>query len=128
MAQTPKDEAQIDAFWGEQRTALSAAGIDRTMYRQYHYWATGQYILGACAPHLQEADILFWKSWWNDTPLQKSDIGRALLLSAASTFDAGARDRLKEPIPRNQCVATTLEWVKEMERVTDGKAKVATTK
>lgn len=116
-AQTAKDEAEIVSDWRQMGDTFSAAGITRPMYRQFHYWLTGQNILGQCSPYIPESDSLSWRTWWKNTPLEQTDVGRHLLLIGANSYNDGVAERLKAPTPRDVCVGVTKKWAAEMKRI-----------
>lgn len=116
-AQNSATEASVRKFWSEGESEFLAAGITKPMFRAYFYWMEQQYLLGVCENHYKEESVLYWRTWWKNTVLEKSDVGRTLLLKAGDLFNRGVEDRLKNPIPRSACLKIMADWVAQMRAV-----------
>lgn len=109
-----RTESDIDRQWLEHGAELEKEGITKPIYRKFYYWMTGQYILGFCAPHMDEREVLNWKSVYRDTLFEKGNFGRTLLLGAAKSYDDGVSARLKNPATSEHCVVVLESWMSDV--------------
>lgn len=104
----------FDDLWSEGRPLLEEAGITKPMFRSLMIWREGQYFLGYCGSYLSEADVAFWRSWWERTIVPRSEIGRQLLQKGADSYAKGASEA-KSALPAKEVCRRVLEgWSKDM--------------
>lgn len=77
-------------------------------------WIELQYHLGYCQPYISDADFLYWREWWKDSPLDQTDMGRRLLLLGDKQFNDGIRDRGSKQPSAELCQRTVNSWFEEM--------------
>lgn len=118
VAAAPVDrEAGIESSWRDMSAALEPAGITKPMFRIYSYWAELQSILGYCNARLDPKDVHYWVTWWDDTPMVETAIGRKLLTTGAEVYRQGVADGEKERPSAELCQRTADSWFADMKRV-----------
>lgn len=104
----------FDAIWARYGAQLEAEGISEKMARQAMHWTELQYHLGLCRTRLPAADVIFWREWWNDTPILRSEMGRMIIEAGNASYTEGLEAALSEPIPTDQCQRIFDSWMAEM--------------
>lgn len=110
----PTDPKGFEQLWAQSKTFLEPAGIDRHMFKVALHWTELQFHLGYCQPYIKDADFLHWREWWKGTVLERTDVGRQLLLTADEVFNEGIRERSKSPPTAELCQRTAANWSRDM--------------
>lgn len=110
-------DIEISKQWDEGASFLAPAGVTKPMFRQYSYWVELQYVLGYCTTHLKADDVRFWTTWWNDTVLGTTPVGRKLLSIGSNSYDTGLLAGEKERPSRLLCQKTGDDWFADMKRI-----------
>lgn len=109
-------QASNDAIWSKYGDQLAAQGITKPMHRQAMLWVEQQYLIGMCLRYIPADDRKFWREWWKNTPLEKSEIGRAILKAGDATFLQGAEDSLRQPLSAAHCQRVANSWRADMKK------------
>lgn len=93
---------------------LVASGISKPMAEQALLWNDGQYLIGICRNYLSVDDIVYWRTWWKDTPLSQSEAGRAILDLGDKGYNEGVRDAKRKPLNAPHCERVLRSWFNDM--------------
>jgi hypothetical protein len=106
---------RFDDLWSDGRQLLEEGGITKPMFRSLLIWSEGQYFLGYCASYLPDADVAFWRRWWERTIVPRSDVGRQLLQQGADAYAKGANEAKSLRPEKELCRRVLDDWSADMD-------------
>ena len=118
-AASPPPGDRLDDLWSKAREVLEPAGITEAMFRSLTVWSEGQYYLGYCGRYLPESDVAYWRDWWANTVVPRSQVGSALLAGASETYQRGLNDGAYRKPAREFCRRTLASWSSDMTAVNE---------
>ena len=98
---------------------FEAEGLSEQIFDEVLLWGEGMHLLGRCHKHLRADQIDHWKTWWNDSVLVDTSIGREVIHEGLKEFDLGVARDVSEPLGEMQCTAVVLDWFREMEQAAE---------
>lgn len=101
-------------IWSKYGDQLAAEGITEPMTRQAMLWVEFQYHLGICRAYINEDHLVFWRLWWKNTPIEKSEMGSAILKAGDTGFYDGIQDAQRKPLTPLQCRRLIDSWLIRM--------------
>lgn len=111
---TPEAKAKEDALWEEGKAILEPAGINRMMFGSLSLWLEGQYHLGYCNDHVKADDVAFYRTWWEDTVVPTTEVGRYFLGLGTDAYNEGLADGRKKHPSLELCQRTADSWMADM--------------
>jgi hypothetical protein len=111
-----KREAGIEQMWREMSHLLEPAGITKPMFRAANVWVEGQYLIGYCNARLDPDDVRYWTAWWRDTPLERTETGRAIIAQGDKSYAAGLSAGKLEKPSAELCQRSADDWFEDMKR------------
>lgn len=112
-----RDEAadeKTEALWQEAKSLLEPAGINRQMFGVLNLWLEGQFHLGNCNKYLKADDVAFWRTWWEDTVVPTTQVGRYFLGMGTDMYNEGLNEGLQKSPSKELCQRTADSWFADM--------------
>lgn len=106
-------------LWKDGRADLEPAGITKEMSEALSVWLEGQYFLGFCDRYLAAHEVAFWRTWWENTIVPESEIGRRLLREGTGLYDEGLEAAIRETPSVGQCQRISKHWRAKMEALVE---------
>jgi hypothetical protein len=98
---------------------MEAEGITRRMAAQAFTWTEGQYHLGLCRPYLDQSDVTFWRGWWRNTLLERTDMGQRILEAGTASYTEGLEAAATNPVTAAHCQRVADSWFADMKRLAE---------
>lgn len=110
----PEAKAKEEALWLEGKELLEPAGITRQMFGVLNLWLEGQFHLGNCNRYLKANDVAFYRTWWEDTILPTTDVGRYFLKMGTEMYNDGLKEGRRNRPSLELCQRTADSWMADM--------------
>lgn len=111
---SPEAKAREDALWEEGKALMEPSGITRQMFGVLNLWLEGQFHLGNCNRFLKANDVAFYRTWWEDTILPTTDVGRYFLKMGTDMYNDGLKEGRQKPPSQELCQRTADSWLADM--------------
>ena len=98
---------------------FEAEGLNEQIFDEVLLWGEGMHLMGRCQTHLRADQIDHWKTWWNDSVLVDTAIGRRVIHEGLEEFDLGVARGVSEPLGEMQCSAVIRDWLREMKQAAE---------
>lgn len=107
-------DEKTEALWQEAQSLLAPAGINRQMFGVLNLWLEGQFHLGNCNEYLKADDVAFYRTWWEDTILPTTDVGRYFLKMGTKMYNDGLKEGRRNRPSLELCQRTADSWMADM--------------
>jgi hypothetical protein len=108
---------------GQDRAAyielFEAEGLTEQVFDEVVLWGEGLHLMGRCHRQLRGDQIEHWKTWWDDSLLIDTSIGREVIQEGLEEFDRGVARSASEPLGEAQCGAVIRDWLGEMKQAAE---------
>lgn len=117
LQEPTREDPGFTDIWNQYGSQFEAEGVTRPMGALAYTWTEGQYHLGLCRPYLKAEDVTHWRTWWDNTPLVASPMGRMLLQIGDTQYSEGLERAVTEPISSDHCQRIADSWIADMQRL-----------
>ncbi|QTC90458.1 hypothetical protein [Brevundimonas goettingensis] len=98
---------------------FEAEGLSEQVFIEVLLWGEGMHLMGRCHTHLRADQIEHWKTWWDDSVLADTVVGREVIQEGLEEFDRGVVRYGSEPLNASQCSAVIRDWLGEMSQAAE---------
>lgn len=95
---------------------FEAEGLTEQVFDEVLLWGEGLHLMGRCRQQLRPQQIEHWKTWWDESALADTSVGREVIQEGLEEFDRGAARSISEPLASGQCTDVILDWLQEMKQ------------